>query len=160
MTELRQLSLDAYHARGIIDHTDMLWLPVQLGLGQGRVLNALVDEAQDLTPLRQAFVVHVTGLRTQTPGRLILCGDTEQSIYLYAQASPEGLLQLAREIGARELPLSVSFRCSRRVVAVAQTVSDFIEAAPGACEGAVEHVPAQALDVQPGEAVLCRLNAP
>ncbi|MFT2719055.1 UvrD-helicase domain-containing protein [Deinococcus sp. A31D244] len=160
LAHLPDLSAAAYRQSGLIDHTDMLWLPLHLGLGRGAVRTALVDEAQDLTPLRQAFVGHVTGLRSKQPGRVILCGDPEQAIYAYAGADPQGLARMARELGAQEWPLSVSFRCARAVVGAARTVSDFITAAPGAPRGAVEHLSAAALEVRPGEAVLCRLNAP
>ncbi|WP_291430212.1 UvrD-helicase domain-containing protein [Deinococcus sp.] len=160
LAHLPDLSAAAYRQSGLIDHTDMLWLPLHLGLGRGAVRTALVDEAQDLTPLRQAFVRHVTGLRSKQPGRVILCGDPEQAIYAYAGADPQGLARMARELGAQEWPLSVSFRCARAVVGAARTVSDFITAAPGAPRGAVEHLSAAALEVRPGEAVLCRLNAP
>ena len=160
LRRLPDLSAAAFRQGGVIDHADMLWLPLHLGLGRGAVRTALVDEAQDLTPLRRAFVEHVAGVRARQPGRVILCGDPEQAIYAYAGADPAGLLNLARELGAQELPLSVSFRCARAVVAAARTVSSFITAAPGAPRGAVEHVSAAGLEVRPGEAVLCRLNAP
>lgn len=160
LRQLPDLSAAAFRQGGVIDHADMLWLPLHLNLGRGAVRTALVDEAQDLTPLRQAFVAHVVGVRARQPGRVILCGDPEQAIYAYAGADPAGLRTLARELGAQELPLSVSFRCARAVVAAARTVSGFITAAPGAPRGAVEHVSAAGLEVRPGEAVLCRLNAP
>ncbi|MFC3606164.1 UvrD-helicase domain-containing protein [Deinococcus soli (ex Cha et al. 2016)] len=157
---LKDASLDAFATRASIDYTDMLWLPMQLGLGRGHVRTALVDEAQDLTPLRQQFVSHIIGLRSRTPGRLILCGDPEQSIYGYMGALPDHLPRLARDIGAVDLPLSVSFRCPVAVVAIAQTVSDFIQPAPGAPLGTVEHHPAESLTFERGDVVLCRLNAP
>ncbi|GGS44045.1 UvrD-helicase domain-containing protein [Deinococcus knuensis] len=160
LARLPDLSAAAYRQTGLIDHTDMLWLPLHLNLGRGAVRTALVDEAQDLTPLRQAFVAHVAGLRARQPGRVILCGDPEQAIYAYAGADPQGLERMARELDAQEWPLSVSFRCARAVVGAARTVSDFITAAPGAPRGAVEHLSAADLDVRPGDAVLCRLNAP
>ncbi|GAA5448051.1 ATP-dependent DNA helicase Rep [Deinococcus depolymerans] len=160
LRRLPALSADAFRQSGLIDHADMLWLPLHLNLGRGAVRTALVDEAQDLTPLRQAFVTHVTGQGTRQPGRVILCGDPDQAIYAYAGADPQGMARMARALGAQEWPLSVSFRCARAVVGAARTVSDFITAAPGAPRGAVEHLSAAALEVQPGEAVLCRLNAP
>lgn len=157
---LQVASVQAFTDHGTVDFTDMLWLPLQLGLGRGGVRVALVDEAQDLTPLRQAFVTHVLGLRTRMPGRLILCGDPEQAIYAYAGADAAGMARLAREHDAVELPLSVSFRCPRAVVAVARTVSDFIQPAPTAAPGEIEHVPADTCTFVPGDVVLCRSNAP
>ncbi|CAM3568326.1 hypothetical protein DESA109040_16695 [Deinococcus saxicola] len=52
------------------DYTDMLWLPVRHAYGHHSVRLALVDEAQDLTPLRQQFVQHLLGLPDSTnPGQ-------------------------------------------------------------------------------------------
>ncbi|THF71521.1 DNA helicase UvrD [Deinococcus sp. Arct2-2] len=164
-------SLQDWHAGGLPDFTDFLWLPLELGLGQATLGTALVDEAQDLTPLRQRFVTHLLGLNepgldsgaTQAPaptGRLIAVGDPEQAIYTYAGADPRGLWRLAGRLGAQELPLSVSFRCPKAHVALARNASEFIEASGAAQAGTVEHVAAEAAHYGRGDVVLCRLNAP
>lgn len=144
MHGMRQLSLQAWQEGGLPDFTDFLWLPLELGYAAGSLGVALVDEAQDLTPLRQWFVTHLLGLQeeVQQAGRLIAVGDPEQSIYGYAGADPAGLWRLAQRIGARELPLSVSFRCPGTHIALARNASSFIEPAPQVKPGVVDHIEA------------------
>ncbi|THF68537.1 ATP-dependent helicase [Deinococcus sp. Arct2-2] len=159
----RQLSLRDWQKGGLPDFTDFLWLPLELGLGSGILGAALVDEAQDLTPLRQQVVLHLLGLRDDTaaiPGRLIAVGDPEQAIYTYAGADPCGLWRLAERLKAQELPLSVSFRCPSAHVALARNASSFIQAAPKAQVGTVEHLPAETATFARGDVILSRLNAP
>lgn len=169
-------SLQDWHAGGLPDFTDFLWLPLELGLGRGTLGTALVDEAQDLTPLRQRFVTHLLGLnelgsnglglesgaeQEPTPtGRLIAVGDPEQAIYTYAGADPRGLWRLAGRLRAQELPLSVSFRCPKAHVALARNASEFIQPSGAAGAGTVEHVAADSAHYGRGDVVLCRLNAP
>ncbi|CAM3179557.1 DNA 3'-5' helicase [Deinococcus saxicola] len=143
------------------DYTDMLWLPVRHAYGHHSLRLALVDEAQDLTPLRQQFVQHLLGLPdTPDPGRLIFVGDSDQSIYLWAGADPAALSRLKAAVGAMELPLSVSFRCPREVVRYARAYSSFIQPAPQAPPGVIEHVSAETVTYERGDTVLCRTNAP
>ena len=60
------------------------------------------------------------------------------------------------------LPLSVTYRCPRKHVRLAQRFAPAIQAAPGAAEGRVTAIPEGALSryVTPGDLVLCRINAP
>lgn len=79
---MQQRSLEDAACGGDPDFTDLLWLPVQLGLERGSVRVALVDEGQDLTPLRQHFATHLIGLGDgQGEGRLILVSDPDRSQY-------------------------------------------------------------------------------
>ena len=161
LSTLRAASLDDWANGNAPDFTDQLWLPIQLGFGRGKLGTLFVDEAQDLTPLRQAYLQHVLGLATPQPGRLILVGDPDQAVYQYAWADPQGMSRLAQEIGAREMPLSVSWRCPSSHVALAHHASRFIRAAPQAREGRTEHVEAATLGrvLRRGQTVLARTNA-
>jgi len=163
LRDMRARSLSDFQSGGPPDFTDFLWLPVVLHLEPNSVGAALVDEAQDLTPLRRAFVLHLTGLTVPAAadhGRLILVGDSDQSIYLYAGAEPGGMKEIAGQIGAQELPLSVSFRCPASHVALARHVSSFIESAPSAVPGVVQHLSEDDLQLTRGDVVLCRTNRP
>ncbi|GAA5533962.1 UvrD-helicase domain-containing protein [Deinococcus aluminii] len=161
LLSMHAIGRQAWENLRVLDYTDMLWLPWTLGTGHASVPLALVDEAQDLTPLRQQFLLHLTGVGSALqPGRLIFCGDSDQSIYTWSGADPEALGRLKTATGALEYPLSVSFRCSREVVRYARAHTDFIRPAVRAPAGAVEHVAADGLHYQPGDAVLCRTNAP
>lgn len=159
--ELHEAGTHLWNDAAVCDYTDMLWLPVQLGYGQGSLPLALVDEAQDLTTLRQVFVLHQLGWRPSAPGgRLIYVGDVSQAIYTHAGADPGALGRLQQLTGATELPLSVSFRCPREIVRYARAHSGFIQPAPGARSGVVEHVSAETAAYTRGDVVLCRTNAP
>ncbi|WP_304524742.1 UvrD-helicase domain-containing protein [Deinococcus sp. 6GRE01] len=157
-----QVGADLWSDAGAADFTDLLWLPVTLGYGMGSLALALVDEAQDLTPLRQRYVLHLLGLNgvSASPGRLIFVGDSDQSIYTWAGADPMALSRLKERVDALELPLSVSFRCPREVVRYARAHSSFIRPAPRAETGTVEHVSAETATYERGDVVLCRTNAP
>ncbi|BDP44304.1 hypothetical protein DAETH_42730 (plasmid) [Deinococcus aetherius] len=159
---MKRLSLHDWQTGGLPDFTDFLWLPLELGYADGTLGVALVDEAQDLTPLRQRFVTHLLGLNgnDSRAGRLIAVGDPEQAIYTYAGADPQGLWRLAERLGAQELPLSVSFRCPTSHVQLARNASTFIQAAPQARTGTVEHLAAETATYARGDVILSRLNAP
>ncbi|MFC6663682.1 UvrD-helicase domain-containing protein [Deinococcus multiflagellatus] len=151
-----------WEAQRLADFTDMLWLPATRGYGAASVPLALVDEAQDLTPLRQQYVLHLLGLtgHHDRPGRLIFVGDSDQAIYVWSGADREALSRLKHAVDAVELPLSVSFRCPQEVVRYARAHSDFIRPAPGANPGRVEHISAEGATYTRGDVVLCRTNAP
>ena len=68
---------------------------------------------------------------------------------------------------AAVLPLSVTYRCQRAIVRLAQEYVPTIEAAPHAAEGEVvqrqgtpEHTAQTVADMLPGTMVVCRANAP
>ena len=155
---LRELSLSDWQMNARLDYTDMLWLPLELGLGRQSIQTAIVDEAQDFSPLRTAFVAHLAGLRTGK-GRLIAAGDPEQLIYGYAMTQKGSLWSLAEQLGALELPLSTSFRCPIIVTTLAAKLSSFIRPAPKAPAGQLLHVPAEPAYMPPeGTTFLARHN--
>jgi DNA helicase-2/ATP-dependent DNA helicase PcrA len=168
LKSMKEASLTDFGAGGLPDFTDFLWLPLELQLEANSLSVALVDECQDLTPLRQRFVTHLLGLGrggeppqpTESHGRLIAVGDSAQAIYAYAGADPLGMERLAESIGATNLPLSVSFRCPATHVQLAHRANTFIESAPNAKPGVIEHVSADELTYQTGDVVLSRLNSP
>ncbi|PTA66619.1 DNA helicase UvrD [Deinococcus arcticus] len=157
-----EMGSGAWDREGWADFADLLWLPVTRGHGAASLPLALVDEAQDLTPLRQAYVRNLLGLMPdQDPvGRLIFVGDSDQSIYMWAGADPLALNRLKTAVDALEFPLSVSFRCPREVVRYARAYSDFIQPAPQSKVGVVQHISAQEATYTRGDVVLCRTNAP
>ncbi len=151
-------SVRQYHETGVVDYTDLLYLPIKLGLGQGMLDHALVDEAQDLSRLQLRFVRHLAGAH----GRLVLVGDADQTLYGFSGADVGGLARAVAELPARLLHLTVTFRCPTSHVRLAQRYSTHIQAAPGAQEGEVRTVDLEAaiLACQPGDLVMARLNAP
>jgi DNA helicase-2/ATP-dependent DNA helicase PcrA len=125
-----------------------------------------VDEAQDTDVLQRAIIQ--ASLRSG--GRLCAVGDPGQAIYGFRGAGTDSMTLLKAAFNAAELPLHVSFRCSRAVVSTAQEVYPRIEAAPLAAQGAVMVVETDdgllgdeelsEYRPSPSDVILCRMNAP
>lgn len=158
--------------KGRINFDDMIWLPVVLGLPVFRYDLLLVDEAQDLNRCQQA-------LARAAGRRLILCGDARQAIYGFAGADAESLPRMFAELKATprdcaRLPLTVTRRCGKAIVAKAsQIVPDFqafasnpegkvTEAAlPSNRDGGLRAGEQDYAEIAAdGDMVLCRINAP
>jgi superfamily I DNA/RNA helicase len=91
-----------------------------------------------------------------------MVGDNRQAIYGFRGADSGSLDRLKKELNAHELGLTTTYRCPKKVVALAaQLVPDY-EAAASAPEGVVRDIrePALTADAQPGDFVLSRKNAP
>jgi superfamily I DNA/RNA helicase len=155
---------------GCIDGCDMIWLPVVLNLPLFRYDLLLVDEAQDLNRAQQE-------LAKRAGRRLILCGDPKQAIYGFAGADSQSMPRMERDLtGCVTLPLTVTRRCGKAIVAEAQKlVSDF-EAHESNGEGVIERMSypmigtatspevswekSYAFGVCPDDMIICRTNAP
>lgn len=158
---------------GCINFDDMIWLPVALGLNVYRYDLLLVDEAQDLNRCQQA-------LAKMAGRRLILCGDPKQAIYGFAGADAQSMSRLEQELSATErgcvhLPLTVTRRCGKAIVAEANRVVPDFEAFETNPEGKVSYFCLRVKDdvtkphteqldyhtvIQDGDMILCRCNAP
>lgn len=145
-----------------IDFDDMLWFPFIFNAQGQRFDRLFVDECQDLSPLNHDLVK-----RTIAPGgQLIAVGDKYQSIFGFRGADVESIDNLALTFNTRSLPLHVSYRCPRSVVALAQTIVPHIQARDGAEEGLVEPVPVDAQKaiqgklIKTGDYIVSRTNAP
>jgi superfamily I DNA/RNA helicase len=89
-------------------------------------------------------------------------GDDRQAIYGFRGADSQSLARLKKDLKARELKLTTTYRCGKSIVTLAQTEVPDIEAGPKNGEGEVRHLDADKLvDVaMPGDFILSRLNAP
>jgi DNA helicase-2/ATP-dependent DNA helicase PcrA len=98
----------------------------------------------------------------RSTGRVIAVGDPAQSIYQFRGADSEAIPNIIEKLGAKTLPLSVTYRCPRKIVKLAQEIVPDIEAADNAEEGEVENIlTADLLKlVKPGDFILSRTNAP
>lgn len=156
--ELLRASNDAAKT-GSLDYDDMIYLPVLWKLRLWQNDDVFADEAQDTNPCRRALL----RLMLKSGGRLWAVGDPKQSIYGFTGASVDAMDLIAREFNTKELPLTVSYRCSAAIVERAQAWVPYIEPAPNAAEGEVrDDVPlAEALKaLTASDAVLCRQTAP
>lgn len=146
----------------IIDFDDMILFPLiknlRVKFGKDYIF---LDEAQDLSRARQALArkfLKVVGNRII--GRMIIVGDDRQAIYGFSGADASALDNMVAQLNAIRLPLSVTWRCPKAVVKLAQRYVPDIEAAPTAPEGLVEYLPALPEDLKAGDAILCRNTAP
>jgi len=118
----------------------------------------LIDEAQDTNATRREMAKRML----KPGGRLVAVGDPHQAIFGFTGADNRSLDLIRQIFSAATMSLSVSWRCPQAVVAVARQYVDHIHAASTALEGSVSSLTyRQMLDtIQPGNAVLCRFNAP
>jgi superfamily I DNA/RNA helicase len=147
----------------IIDFDDMLYAPLVHNARFQTYDWVLVDEAQDTNPARRAMARKLL----KTGGRLIAVGDTHQAIYGFTGADSDALDLITREFNCTVLPLTVTYRCPKAVVAHAQQWVSHIEAAPVAPEGEVTMITDVVLDdfavqgmLRKEDAVLCRNTKP
>lgn len=144
------------------DFDDMVWLPSALGLDVEQFEMLLVDEAQDLNLAQQRLAFAAC-----RGGRMSVCGDVFQAIYGFSGSDPDSLPNMVDSLGATargvvRRPLTVTFRCPRSHVDMAQKVMPRIEAAPNAADGTVCAIDPRSVAgrVEPGDLVICRKNAP
>lgn len=148
----------AYDKYGIVDFTDMLYIPVKYGLAIASYDVVLVDEAQDLNAAQLEIVMKAAGKF----GRIVVVGDKNQAIMGFSGADCESFAKIVRRTNAVELPLSICYRCPSSHIALAKKIVTHIEAAPDAPDGVVETINMAQFSVMPRQKdlIICRTNAP
>lgn len=147
------------------DFDDLVWLPhVFQAINPSPPDVLFVDEAQDLNMCQHAL------LDVLNPsGRTVVIGDRWQSIYSFRGADSDSIPRLAQKLdgcnsgrGLGRFPLTITRRCPKAVVAIAQNIVADLEASPDAPEGLIETIDPNDwfTAAAPGSMVLCRTNAP
>ena len=172
---VRQTLVDSIRLtqKGTISFDDQIYYPALIS---GRFVPypvVLVDEAQDLSPLNRELIRKSIGATS----RLIVVGDPKQAIYAFRGADSLSMQRL-RALRAEwvDLPLTLTWRCPRTIVARQQAHAPGFRAAEGAPEGlfAKLELPTEVegeatwswrdleARARPGDriAILCRNNAP
>lgn len=143
----------------VIDYIDMIYLPHALKLQPRKYDYVLVDEAQDLSPAQRELVLKAR----KANGAFIAVGDRNQSIYGFCGASLRSIDEIIEATNAKELPLSICYRCPKPVVELAATIYEGIEAARPQKDGefveTIENAKVDSL-IQAGDLILCRMTAP
>ena len=142
----------------VADFDDMIYSPLYHKVKIFGYDWVLVDEAQDTNATRRALALRLLN----RGGRLVAVGDRHQAIYGFTGADSKALDLIAEAVSARRLPLTTTFRCPKAVVSYAQQWVQHIQAADTAPEGTVTTEQFENLEkvAVPGDAVLCRFNAP
>lgn len=149
--------------RTSFDYTDMVYLPaVDNGIWMFPQDYVFVDEVQDLNRCQIRIIEKVLKkdkLSGKTIGRLICVGDFFQGIYGFNAADEKSFEWFEKFPNTKVLPLSVSFRCSKNVIAKAQEIVPDIKALPDAPDGVVRD--GNVLEeAQSGDFILCRTTMP
>lgn len=141
-----------------IDFADMVYLPLRLNWIYGMYDLVCIDEAQDMN----AGQLELARRICKPKGRIVVIGDDRQAIYGFRGADSNSLDRLKIELNAKEMNLTVTYRCPRLVVELAAGLVPDILARPDAPTGTVLTMQAEELHqhVRPGDFVLSRSNAP
>lgn len=123
--------------REVIDFDDMIIAPLIHGTKVEQFDFVLLDEAQDTNPARRALALKM--LKPGT-GRLVAVGDPAQAIYGFTGADGNSMDLIKDALGSKELPLNLTYRCPKAVVALAQTWVPDIQAHDTNPQGAVRTV--------------------
>lgn len=157
--QARQFLLRSNKQTDVIDFDDMIYLPLLLRLRFFRYDNVIMDEAQDTNPARRALMAAML----KPGGRAMAVGDPCQAIYGFTGADNNSLDLIKEAFSAKEMPLTVSYRCPKAVVAFSQAWVSHIQAHPDAPAGKVSQSNEEEFfkrDLGEGSAVLCRLTKP
>ena len=142
------------------DFPDMVYWPLLKGLTMPTQFRCLLlDEAQDTNVTGRGLAKALI----RVGGILAAVGDDWQAIYGFAGADNDSLDLIKHEFSAKELWLTVCFRCSKQVIKHAQKWMPKIQHAPDAIEGSVTEVSYEdfhKLTPSNTSAILCRKNAP
>lgn len=135
------------------DFMDMIYQPVaDASIRVKKFDYVFCDESQDFSLAQQKLIQ----MSLNRKGRLITVGDKHQSIYGFAGADANSYERLSQLNGdSEEMPLSVSYRCSRAVVNEAREIVPEISYSDDAKEGMVINSNMRD-NLQKGDWIICR----
>ena len=147
-------------ATSFIDFDDQNFLPLYHGIDLPVFDHLFVDEVQDLNRAKQMMAYkmgrHITAV-----------GDINQAIYAFAGSDAESMLNMADRMSQmgdyEELPMTLTRRCPKSVVELANSIVPDLRCPDNAIEGSVSDMGEREWKAQlegGGQMVLCRSNAP
>lgn len=141
-----------------IDFDDQVFFPAigRVPVYKNDIL--FVDERQDLN----ASQIELCRRMLRPGGRIFAVGDSRQSIYGFRGANLAAMDALVARFDAVQMPLSICYRCGRKIVELAQTIVPTLEYAPDAIDGEISDISERkVMDiVRSDDMILCRTNAP
>ncbi len=141
-----------------VDFDDMIWFPLVQNLRMPQYDFVFIDEAQDLSVSQIKLAMKCC----RNGGRIISVGDDRQAIYGFRGADSQAIPNIIKQLNAKTLPLSVTYRCAKSIAELAKTIVPDLEPSPDAISGKVETISEKQLEtmVKPGDFILSRINAP
>jgi superfamily I DNA/RNA helicase len=144
-----------------IDFDDMIYFPVAMNLKTETYDNLFIDECQDLNRTQIEFILK---LMKQPNGRIIAVGDKFQSIFGFRGADTNAMNRIKEVLNAKELPLSVCYRCPTSHIDLAKSIFPNIEPSPSASQGSIQYINEptffNTIDTSENPLIICRTNAP
>lgn len=144
--------------RQIVDYSDMIYFPILNRMKIWQYDYVLLDEAQDTNVTRRELVK----MMIKPNGRLIAVGDPHQAIYGFTGADSAALDNIRADFNAETLPLTVTYRCPKNVVQVANQWVSHIQAHESAPAGVVDSCDLSEIAklATAQDAVICRNTKP
>lgn len=142
-----------------IDFDDMLYAPLIAECKIPTYDWVFVDEAQDTNASRRGLALRMLNGH----GRLVACGDDRQAVYGFTGADADAMDLIKERLDSAVLPLTVTYRCPKRIVALAQKWVPDIEAYVSNGDGEIHNVEEKDFSIlKPGDGdvILCRLTRP
>lgn len=143
---------------GTIDFDDMVYIPVRMRWRNPLYQLVCIDECQDMNAAQISLALSVA----MPNARIVVVGDDRQAIYGWRGADSNSVDRLKFELKAKELPMTITRRCPKKVVALASRIVPDFKSAPGAPDGVVSYLGTEAMLAAsaPGDFVLSRKNVP
>lgn len=140
-----------------IDYTDMIFLPNILNMQPWKCQYdyVFVDEAQDLSAAQLATVLKCQKINT----RYVFVGDPNQAIYGFSGSDAESFEKIKNLPNMKLMPLSISYRCGKNIVKLAQNIVPSIQYEESNIDGKVKY-DADLSEIKDGDMIICRNNAP
>jgi len=156
----KAVKLSIQLAHEVYSYDDMLYLPLILNLKLPTFSWVCVDEAQDSNPARREMARRMVA----PGGRMFWVGDDRQAIFGFTGADNDALEQIGTQFRCTRFPMTVTFRCAKAIVELAQGFVPDYRAAPTNPLGSTSVIEEKAFDclsLVPGDdAVICRKTAP
>lgn len=141
-----------------VDFDDMLYVAVRGGLRPEQFDLLMVDEAQDTN----AVQIKLALMAVKAGGRVVVVADRFQTIYGFRGSHTNSVQEFADSLGdITNYPLTVTRRCGKSIVRLAQCLVPDITALPDAADGTVRECVkwhGAVSEMAPGDMVLCRVN--
>lgn len=145
-----------------IDFNDMIWIPATQDIKRRKYAYIFVDECQDFNAAQLALIDSLRRPNNET--KVVAVGDPRQAIYGFAGADTSSFDNVVKTFNAVVMPLSVSYRCGKNIVAEAQLIVPEILPNDASQDGEVNHISyeqmVKSLNPMAEDMVICRVNAP
>lgn len=122
---------------------------------------SIVHKWETIKEVEIEEVIDLPVYSLKVSGSELYVGDgilTHNSIYSFLGANTESFEQFKNRPNTIQLPLSISYRCAKKIVEEAQPICSTILPSPTAKEGVVRE--GKWTEIEEGDMVVCRNNAP